>query len=247
MPFFLFLFGLFLLLLFNNNLRKIILISYISIFIAFGLIRSFDSLVKANYHSFFGNTEYFIGSLFLKVKNNILAENQGEGKEKSKYEFKKTQPDEGVFYLHLDYEVASRPYERLIYTAVEVWKFNKIFGDGIKSFRKNCGKIKKGALCSNHPHNYYLEILTDLGILGIIIATIIGSMFIFFLFKNFIFFNRANYRNFFLLSTTISLFLEVFPFKSTGSIFTTNNATYIILLSGIILSYKKIIENKNFR
>ena len=43
----------------------------------------------------------------------------------------------------------------------------------------------------------------------------------------------------------ISLFLEVFPIKSTGSIFTTNNTTYIILLSGILLGYKTLLEKKN--
>jgi len=37
-----------------------------------------------------------------------------------------------------------------------------------------------------------------------------------------------NLQNLFLLAATISLFLEVFPLKSTGSIFTTNNTTYII-------------------
>ena len=46
-------------------------------------------------------------------------------------------------------------------------------------------------------------------------------------------------ENFILLAATISLVLEVFPIKSTGSIFTTNDATYIILISSIILSYKK--------
>ena len=37
----------------------------------------------------------------------------------------------------------------------------------MKSFREDCKKIinvQKKGICSNHPHNYYLEILTDLGI-----------------------------------------------------------------------------------
>jgi len=40
------------------------------------------------------------------------------------------------------------------------------------------------------------------------------------------------------LAATISLILEVFPFKSSGSVFTTNDAAYIILIASIILSHK---------
>ena len=57
---------------------------------------------------------------------------------------------------------------------------------------------------------------------------------------------KNNLQNLFLLAAIISLFLEVFPFKSSGSIFTTNNATYLILMSSIVLSYQKLLKEKNF-
>jgi len=43
-----------------------------------------------------------------------------------------------------------------------------------------------------------------------------------------------------LLVLIISLTLEILPLRSTGSLFTTNNATYLVLIASIILSYKKI-------
>ena len=125
-----------------------------------------------------------------------------------------------------------------------------MFGNGIKSFRQDCREIiieQKRGLCSNHPHNYYFEILTELGIIGIFITMIVGLFFIIFLFKQRSLLSHNNYKNLFLLAAVISLFLEVFPFKSTGSIFTTNNATYITLISGIILCYKELLESKNFK
>ena len=67
-----------------------------------------------------------------------------------------------------------------------------------------------------------------------------------FVVKNYRFLSGNNLANLFLLAAVISLVLEVFPLKSTGSIFSTNNTTYVILMSGIILSCKKIIEGKNF-
>ena len=145
---------------------------------------------------------------------------------------------------------------------MDTWKLNKIFGGGIKSFRTDCHKLKqfdanleedissnvpsdkKNRLCSNHPHNYYLEILTDTGIMGLVIISIIGLLFIIFIFKNLKFINQINFRNFILLSAIISLILETLPFRSSGSLFTTNNATYIILIGSIIVSYKKLLKIK---
>ena len=85
-----------------------------------------------------------------------------------------------------------------------------------------------------------------MGIVGFFILTIIVSMFLVYLYKNYRFFGKNDFKSLFLFAATISLFLEGFPMKSTGSIFTTNNATYIALLAGIILSYKKILEDKDF-
>tara|TARA_B100000315_G_scaffold197937_1_gene189366 strand:+ start:113 stop:787 length:675 start_codon:yes stop_codon:yes gene_type:complete len=151
---------------------------------------------------------------------------------------------------------------RLLLTALDTWKQNKIFGNGIKSFRIDCHKLqgkilldgstiyeynlseayiksKKNRLCSNHPHNYYFEILTETGIVGLFVTLMIASLFVAFILKNFKFFKGNNIENFILLAATISLILEVFPFKSSGSVFTTNDAAYIILIASIILSHKK--------
>ena len=139
---------------------------------------------------------------------------------------------------------------KLYATALDVWGKNKIFGNGIKSFREDCKKFvvhKQNRLCSNHPHNYYLEILTDTGILGILVTLAIGLSFIVFIFKNFKFLNVNSLENLILLAATISLILEAFPIKSSGSIFTTNNATYLVLIGSIILSHDKLLRVKNFR
>ena len=138
-------------------------------------------------------------------------------------------------------------YIKLFYTTLDTWKKNKIFGNGIKSFRADCLEFnfceikaqKENRLCSNHPHNYYLEILTETGILGILITLVIASIFLIFIFRNFKLFEQNNLDNLILLAATTSLILETFPIKSTGSIFTTSNATYLILISAIVLSYAK--------
>ena len=99
-------------------------------------------------------------------------------------------------------------------------------------------------MCSNHPHNYYFEILTETGTVGLIIISIIALIFIVFLFKNYKFIKQISIQNFILLSAIISLIIEMMPLRSSGSLFTTNNTTYLILIASIVLSYKKVLKIK---
>jgi len=111
------------------------------------------------------------------------------------------------------------------YSAYVTWKSNKFFGGGVKSFRYNCPKTYHN--CNNHPHNYYLEILTDLGVIGFLL---IVSFFILITYKSFLLPNP-------ILSPFLFIFIgEFFPFRTTGSFFTTFNATFIFLLISIIIS-----------
>ena len=99
-----------------------------------------------------------------------------------------------------------------------------------------------------HPHNYYLEILTETGLIGFFIISII---FILILYKTF--YKKYFDSNSSLTYNNISVpfiflfFVEIFPLKSTGSFFTTGNATYIFLIMAILVGFaykEKFIENK---
>ena len=244
MPFALFLFGLLLLFIFNKESRKIVLISYFMIFIIFGFIRSFDYNIQYSYYSFYEGIRKTSISLSQKINNNLLKINLKEDKKLEE----KQGLEKCAFRAECNNPEADG-YKKLLYTAIETWKPNKLFGNGIKSFRFECHKIvavEKSALCSNHPHNYYLEILIDLGILGFVLVMVIALMFMAFLVKNYKALKKVNnLQSLFLLAAIISIFLEVFPFKSSGSIFTTNNTTYLILISSIVFSYKQLLKGRN--
>ena len=239
MPFLLFLIGLFLLFLLRKDSRKTVLISYLIIFIIFELIKYSDRNMFNAYNSFFSNMQTSVVSLSVKVKNDLLSNTQGKEKSEKEEKWKED----------LNENPEANPYKKMALTAIEIWKPNKIFGNGIKSFRVKCQKViieQKRGLCSTHPHNYYLEILVDLGIAGILLVILLAVTFIIFLAKKYKNLSKNNLQNLFLLAAIISLFLEVFPFKSSGSIFTTNNATYLILMSSIVLSYQNLLKEKNF-
>ena len=231
MPVILFLFGLFLVYFFNKKLRKIILINSIILLAVLGAIISSSNQLKTNFSSLYGNGQETLRVLFERIK---ASEDEVMQKEKEQF---------------LNESAERDGHTKIIATGIETWKLHKVFGNGIKAFRVDCKKIieqqKRGA-CGNHPHNYHLEILTDLGIVGYVVIIILAFIFILFLVKNNKFLNGENLASLFLLAAIISLTLEVFPIKSSGSIFSTNNTAYVILMSGIILSRKKILEGKNF-
>ena len=251
MPLLSFLFGLILLILFSKHLRKTIPVSLICFAICFQLTISTNKFLKDAYKSFYSNITDIVTPSSTVIKNDRI-KNYKEIKNKSK-EDKKDYFNDYMFQ------------NRLILTALDVWKKNKIFGNGIKSFRIDCNKLrshilepldeynlgeafaknKKNRLCSNHPHNYYIETLVEAGIVGLFILLLIAALFTNFIFKNFIFLNENNLKSLFVLAAVVSLFLETFPFKTTGSIFTTSNTTYIILISSIILNYKQKIISRN--
>ena len=126
-------------------------------------------------------------------------------------------------------------------TSYEIFKKNPILGSGIKTYRFECGKdylkninSKASELrCSTHPHNFYFEILSDTGILGI-------GFFLFFLLlvlKKIIFsYNQKISDNNLLISICL-FFLFFWPLKTTGSIFSSWNS-YFYILSLIIIFYQ---------
>ena len=116
------------------------------------------------------------------------------------------------------------------YSGYKTWLVNKYFGGGVKTFRFNCSKAFYN--CNTHPHNYYLEILADLGIFGLLLIIFI---FLYLILKSFLIKET-------IITPFIFIFIiEIFPLKSTGSFFTTSNATFIFLILSVIagLSLRK--------
>jgi O-antigen ligase len=69
-------------------------------------------------------------------------------------------------------------YGRLYESSYILFKKNYIFGTGFKNYRVDCDSQvdprpqSPFQFCSTHPHNLYLEILTESGLLGFVIFTI---------------------------------------------------------------------------
>jgi O-antigen ligase len=136
------------------------------------------------------------------------------------------------------------PYYGLYSKSFVIFKNNIFFGTTYKTFRTECGKTEydedyKNLTdgleyngCSTHPHNIYLEILSEQGLIGfILLCFLIYNLFR--LSSNIISYNLLNYK--------IFLIVYFFPFKPFGSFYTNFG---LIMLSSTI-AYFIIFNKKN--
>ena len=132
----------------------------------------------------------------------------------------------------------SNTYIKEFYSGIKSWQENFYIGGGINSFHYNC--VKTVSACASHPHNYYLEILSENGLVGMFLWSII---FLYVIFVSIIkkYFLKSNLTNNHLITPFAILFVvEIFPLKTTGSFFTTGNATFIFLILSVIIAlYRK--------
>ena len=132
---------------------------------------------------------------------------------------------------------------------ISIWKrasnnFNesKIIGKGINYFRDCSYKkqnkyyvyteiIKKYGYnsCATHPHNFYLQIISETGIIGILIFM---SIIIYIILGVGIRFDKIPKSKFFNCSILMILILFL-PFKVTGDIFSTFYGTLFFFLFSI--------------
>ncbi len=217
MPLLLFLFSLSLICIFQKQTRKLFIPFVIIFFVIFTAIYKSNNEIKIHFQSFFQNSV------------NILV---------------------GISNKEFDKKYTPQ-YLKEFASFYDTWLMNKYFGGGIKNFRFYCHErpnINKDSkfVCNMHPHNYYLEILTETGIVGFTIISLIFFSVLYLSFiKKYFLLSSLNDNN--LIIPFIFLFIaEIFPFKSTGSFFTTGNATYLFLILAILIGLirkNNLIEN----
>ena len=123
-------------------------------------------------------------------------------------------------------------------SGIQIWKQNKISGNGLKSFRLKC-TYENYQTCNTHPHNYLIEILVDTGVVGFLLIYALFILGLINFLKFYFSENDKNIKNiafvFFVL-----IFFEFFPLRSSGSFFTTSNSIFIFTILPIFLNFDKL-------
>ena len=119
----------------------------------------------------------------------------------------------------------------------------------LKNYYKYCqdnSDNDKVYICTNHPHNYYLDILVSNGILNLLIFTtlyvliLLQSLKVLFFTKNL----NPEYKKM-SLTVFITFLLELFPIRSSGAFFTTGNASFIFLILAFLIAMNSNLKKIN--
>ena len=209
-PLILFIFLLIILFFYIRDLRRILTSAFLILTISLFTILNISNESNSHYNSFVIKS----GQIFHYLKNRISGD---------------------------DFVIANT-YIKEIETGVLTWQENKYFGGGIKSFHWHCSKTEmlvyvnkekgrvKVANCNNHPHNYYLQIAAELGLVGLFIILYTLVLILIRCIKKLLSSDEKYKEKYLLLPFFLMFILEFFPFKTTGSFFSTTNANYIFLI-----------------
>lgn len=225
MPTALFLMCMVLFLLIEKKLRIVLPVIIIVVSVIFTYSIKTNKAIEYNVKSFIGDANQIIfkSKEILNQKQNINSD--------------------GEYILAKDSkeEVASS-HLKIFKGAITTWQKNKLIGGGYRSFNVNC-LWGLNMWCSNHPHNFYLELLVDTGLFG---AFIFFIMLIIPIFKFFNFNKKSqgNFERFFYFPFFFIIFVEFFPIKSSGSLFGTGVSTILFLSLAVIYNIKNDISEK---
>jgi len=134
-------------------------------------------------------------------------------------------------------------------SAYEIFKKYPLIGSGLKTFREQCKdvEIKEYYIkynldtktniyenkCNTHPHQIYLELLSESGVTGFFLFFI---FFIYFLYRSFKVYLKN--KNIVLLSFCLFIISQLIPLLPSGSFFTSFGAT--IFWINVAMAYSLI-------
>jgi len=116
-------------------------------------------------------------------------------------------------------------------TAYNMFKDRFILGHGPKSFRVKCSDPKYSyneVSCSTHPHNFYMQLLAETGIIGFLFLFSALSYVVYVAFRQFksIIFRQKRPLTDYQVCLLAAILISIWPFSPNGNFF--NNWLMII-------------------
>jgi hypothetical protein len=145
--------------------------------------------------------------------------------------------------------IFSEIYESHYKIAINMFKEKPLFGHGVKMFRDYCAKPKNFVAdnaCTTHPHNIYMQMLAETGIIGFILIFVIFLIISIALLKNFlnIFCNKMQLFSNHKICLLIFYFTSLFPIAPSGNFFGNWLSVIYYIPAGFLIYLNKERMNK---
>jgi O-antigen ligase len=142
--------------------------------------------------------------------------------------------------------IFSKEHTHHYITAYRMYLDNKILGVGVKNFRKFCSDEKyevSSASCAPHPHNTYLQILSETGLIGFLFLITVFIYFCIYLIKHLMLrFKGKYYFTDFEICILSGIAIYLWPIIPTGNVF--NNWLNIAMILNLpFLFWSRKLKN----
>ena len=124
-------------------------------------------------------------------------------------------------------------YKSIYSNSIRIFRDNPFFGSGPKSYRVECKKYDPKA-CTTHPHQTYLQLLSEVGLFGFLF---ILSIFFYSIFSYFKHLKSNSYVSFIYLG----IIINIWPLTSSGNFFNNWLSVIIFFPLGFLLINKEKI------
>ena len=119
--------------------------------------------------------------------------------------------------------IFTKAHNDMFFTGIKIFNDNKFFGVGPRQFREKCEEFGISELsCQSHPHNTYIELLSESGIFSFIIVFGTFILIIFYSFTHFIkkiFRQKDSMLSDFEICIMSAVIISLWPLAPSGSFF----------------------------
>lgn len=146
--------------------------------------------------------------------------------------------------------IFTKEHHEIYISAYKMFLDNKVLGVGVKNYRNLCNDPKyfvngKDA-CYTHPHNTYLQLLSETGIIGLFFLLVVLFNFTKYLLKHLnLKFKSKYYYNDFEICILSGIVIYLWPFIPTGNIFSNWLNIAMILNLPFLIWSRKSQKKKN--